>query len=95
MTVDEVYCESDGTAPSYAWPGGYPLYYLCADGGVLCPTCTNKEKHLVTSAEIDGCSPSQWGIIGRDTNWEDPELFCDHCYARIESAYAESDTVNE
>ena len=23
---------------SWAWPGGYPLYYLCDDGGVLCPS---------------------------------------------------------
>jgi hypothetical protein len=24
-----------------------------------------------------------------DVNWEDPSLYCDHCGARIESAYAE------
>jgi hypothetical protein len=24
-----------------------------------------------------------------DVNWEDPDLFCDHCGNRIESAYAE------
>jgi hypothetical protein len=24
-----------------------------------------------------------------EVNWEDPDLFCDHCGARIESAYAE------
>ena len=26
---------------------------------------------------------------GQDVNWEDAELYCDHCSKRIESAYAE------
>jgi hypothetical protein len=27
-----------------------------------------------------------------DVNWENPDLYCDHCGARIESAYAEVDS---
>jgi len=27
--------------------------------------------------------------VALQPNWEDPELFCDHCGSRIESAYAE------
>lgn len=28
--------------PSYAWPGGYPLFYTSQDGGCLCPKCERK-----------------------------------------------------
>ena len=69
----------------YAWPGGYPMYYLTADSGVLCPGC-------VESAIADGtaCDPKDPGhIVGHDANWEDPHLYCDGCGERIESAYAE------
>src|SRR5689334_3778894 len=24
---------------AYAWPGGYPLIYLCRDGEIVCPAC--------------------------------------------------------
>jgi hypothetical protein len=30
--------------------------------------------------------------VALEANWEDPDLFCDHCGDRIESAYAESDS---
>jgi hypothetical protein len=36
--------DDNGNLPAYAWPGGYPLYYLCADNGVLCPQCANMES---------------------------------------------------
>lgn len=26
----------DGSLPAFAWPGGYPLYYVCQDGETLC-----------------------------------------------------------
>ena len=31
------YQTESGKLMAYAWPGGYPLYYVCKDGGVLCP----------------------------------------------------------
>jgi hypothetical protein len=67
----------DGTLPAYAWPGGYPLFYIDEENNVLCPDCANKND------EFD--KP----IVAADANWEDPDLYCDHCSARIESAYAE------
>lgn len=72
---------SDGSYPAYAWPGCYPIYYLCADGGTLCPKCANENKSL------DSADDPQWHIIGQDVNWEDPELNCDNCNVRIDSAY--------
>ena len=69
--------DSDGSLPSYAWPGGYPLCYWDSDGMVLCPTCANNNDEFSAP------------IAAHDVNWEDSALYCDHCSKRIESAYAE------
>ncbi len=68
--------ENNGKLPSYAWPGGYPIFYMDAENSALCPTCANKPGY---PAPV-----TAWGI-----NWEDSELYCDDCSQRIESAYAE------
>lgn len=64
---------------TYAWPGGYPLYYLATDDSVLCPKCANDEDEL----------PTAHGI-----NYEDAALYCDECGQRIESAYAEDEATD-
>ncbi len=75
---------------SWAWPGGYPIFYITSDGAALCPDCVNKEIEQidasVTAKENDG-----WRVVAADINYEDGELTCDHCSKRIESAYAESE----
>lgn len=38
--------DNDGTYPSYAWPGGYPIYYVDNDNNVLCPTCASRKHSL-------------------------------------------------
>ena len=62
----------------WAWPGGYPIFYICADGGVLCSKCANKEIELT--------GDPQWRIVDADINCED-ECYCDHCADPIEAAY--------
>ena len=81
--------DSDGTLPAYAWPGGYPIFYITADSGVLCPDCANNSEQ--TRDPVD----PQWRLMGQDVNYEDPNLFCDHCDKRIESAYAEDETEDK
>lgn len=76
MSKQELPRDSDGKLSSYAWPGGYPLYYLDNENNVLCPKCANK----------DGMSTE---VVAADINYEDGELYCDDCSERIESAYAE------
>jgi hypothetical protein len=71
---------------AYAFPGGYPIFYLDKSNDVLCPDDANR-------AEIDGDYdgyPQDAGI-----NYEDPHLFCDECGERIESAYAEDEDEDE
>lgn len=69
----------------YAWPGGYPRYAICDDGGALCPRCCATErKEIATTTGHDG-----WCVIAADINWEDSDLYCDHCNSQIESAYSD------
>ena len=82
--------DENGNLPAYAWPGGYPIYYLCADGGILCPPCANKEPAVKEADEHpDYPDFDQWRIVASDINWEDASLTCDNCSQRIESAYGE------
>ena len=70
----------------FAWPGGYPLHAITNDGAALCRHCCATERlYIATTTGCDG-----WNVLSHAINWEDPELFCDHCSGRIESAYAEA-----
>jgi hypothetical protein len=71
--------DDDGRLSAWAWPGGYPIYYLSDDGQVFCPDCANQED-----AEPE--------ITAADINYEDPALICEGCGVQIESAYAEDDS---
>lgn len=82
-----------GRANAYAWPGGYPLFYLCADGETLCPTCVTKERKRIFRATRDK-DERDWTIVGVDVNWEDGALYCAHCSEHIPSAYEVSNWTN-
>lgn len=71
--------------PKWAWPGGYPIYYQCADGGLLCSHCACTHIKLTSDPQ----AAADWRIAAADINYEDPDLRCDHCDATIESAYCE------
>lgn len=73
-----------GSYDYYAFPGGYPIFYVTKDSAALCPECANKNKKL-TFDQHD----SQWFIVAADVNYEDENLYCDHCNKKIESAYGE------
>jgi hypothetical protein len=91
MLTDKQKQDIRNVIAGYAWPGGYPVYALMADSGALCPKCVKSEIRLVVSATADlGCDCG-WEIVGAEVNWEDPDLYCDHCGERIESAYAEEE----
>jgi hypothetical protein len=76
----------------YAWPGGYPLYFLTTEGEALSFAAVRKGWREVVRSNCDMVGgDSSWRIVGVDTNWEDPELFCAETNERIESAYAEPD----
>jgi hypothetical protein len=68
--------DEDGTFPAWAWPGGYPLYYLDNENNILCPKCANKEDMSTEPLFVE-------------VNYEDTELYCDDCSQRIVCAYLE------
>jgi hypothetical protein len=73
----------------YTWPGGYPLALITCDGGCLCHKCTKDEWALVCAESFENTN-NGFRVAGVDVNWENDDLYCDHCNTRIESAYGES-----
>lgn len=73
--------------PSFAFPGGYPLYYLFADGGVCCPVCVNRNITDIDAGRTN--SHGGWKLCGCEANYEDADLCCDHCHKPIPAAYAD------
>lgn len=74
----EVYELSESEALPTCVDGGYPVFYMADDGQTFCPSCASQ-----TNAEPP--------IVYWQENYEDPDLFCNGCGARILSAYAEVD----
>lgn len=62
--------------PAYAFPGGYPIYYLDPHGEVACADCASKES-------------VHWNYSG--IYWEGPAIECDGCSKLIESAYGDTE----
>ena len=74
-------------AEPYAWPGGYPRYFLTDDGAALSYAAATEMREDIEDAITERLR-SGWRVVGCDINWEDGDLICDHTGARIESAYA-------
>lgn len=78
---------------NYAWPGGYPVFLVMRDGDTLCPACVRANLRLIVQGTHDrrlGWS-SGWEAEAADINWEDPNLTCNNCGKRIESAYTDTE----
>jgi hypothetical protein len=74
--------DENGLYPTYTDLGGYPVFYLCDDGEDICPACANEHGHIKNPE-------NGYRVVEFAVNWEDEHLHCDHCSARIESAYGE------
>lgn len=74
----------------YAWPGGYPLFFVTSDGAVLSfSSARYNRRHVLQS--IASNANDGWRVVGVEANWEDPDLRCDATGERIPSAYAEDE----
>lgn len=73
---------SDGTLPSYAWPGGYPVLYLDGHNETLCATCATKAANELEEDDRD--RPVAYFV-----HYEGPSEFCAACNAEVESAYGD------
>lgn len=76
-------------AGEHAGPGGYPLYFVCADGEALTFAAVRQNWREIVSAMLcRGTCGRQ--IVACEVNWQNPQLYCAHSGERIPSAYAES-----
>jgi hypothetical protein len=68
--------------PKYAWPGGYPVFYVTNTVEIV---CAMHATETVYGEGFDGES-----IVAADINWESPDMYCTVGEShRIESAYGE------
>jgi hypothetical protein len=80
------------SAGPWAWPGGYPIYFVLSDFEPLSYEAASENAGLIREAiaEKDTNRLGGWNVVAVEVNWEDPHLFCCHKTAhRIPSAYAE------
>lgn len=81
--------KTEGAYPTWAWPGGYPIYYLAADNGIMCPDCANSEDCDPEKLDADCPCDNQWRIVASNIHWEGGYIICENCSKGIESAYGE------
>ena len=77
----------------YAWPGGYPTYFVMSDGASLSVAAAKSERRNILEAIKDNDSTSGWLPIGLDVNWEDTTLYCTHTGDQIPSAYGDDGEI--
>ena len=81
----------DLEAGAYAFPGGYPRFFITADGEALSFESAQKNKALILEAINTDDRSGGWMVIGCDINWEDQHLRCADTNKPIESAYGDLD----
>ena len=60
----------------FAWPGGYELFFITDDAGVLCAPCVIREWDEIRTANPgDGWNVTGWSHTGEC----DSPTSCDHC----------------
>ena len=74
----------------YAWPGGYPLYFITSDGAALSFQAVRDNFRSVLWS-IRHAVNDGWRVVAIEVNWEDIDLYCDHTGEPIPAAYAEAD----
>lgn len=71
---------------AFAWPGGYPKYFITSDGAALSYTAAIAcASEIMEAIELKlSCG---WRVVAVDVNWENEDLVCDHTGEPIECAY--------
>ena len=68
---------NDGSLPSYAWPGGYPVVYLAMDCWELCGGCANgRNGSRGAEKDLDPETDREWVLSGFYIQYEAPGIFC-------------------
>lgn len=85
MTLQEI--KTELRAGKYAWPGGYPKYFLTADGEAMSFEAVKQEWKQIVYAHLQNNRRDLWYIEAVGINWEDETMICCHTNAAIECAY--------
>ncbi len=78
---------------SFAWPGGYPVFYFGREGykndntGELEFSDYDRNEFILCADCARNIKDKI--LTGCQVNWEDQYLYCDTCGETIESAYNE------
>lgn len=72
----------------YAWPGGYPLFWITSDGEALAFSVAKTERRNMLEA-IAAHDNSGWRPVALEINYEDNNLYCAHTNEKIECAYGD------
>ena len=72
----------------YAWPGGYPKYFVMNDGEAMSFDAVQENFRLVLDS-VKHKRNDGWRAVACDINWEDANLYCCDSGEKIESAYGE------
>ena len=71
-----------GKLDAFAWPGGYSIRYLCADGETVCAKCAN--EWLDDAESWLGQEP-----IGHYIHWEGQVEQCANCNCDMAPEYGD------
>jgi hypothetical protein len=78
----------------YAWPGGYPRYFITPDGEALSSQAVEANRDLVLAAcAVTGWD--DWKVSACEIYWEGPPMTCAQTGAQIKSAYGDPDEPEE
>lgn len=76
----------------YAWPGGYPIYFLMSDGEALSFKDAKKNARRIIQAIRSKDNTGGWRVVAVDINYEDDSLYSADSGEKIESAYKDNPT---
>lgn len=75
----------------YAWPGGYPLYFVMADGEALSFAAALGNRAELYKTFDHEPDHDEWRPLAVEINWECSDLYCAHTGELIETAYEQED----
>ena len=79
-------------AGMYAWPGGYPMFFITSDGARLSfSTVRDNLREVITAIKDTRYTCMEgWKVVACDINYEGP-LYDDQTGELIESAYGDDE----
>jgi hypothetical protein len=77
----------------YTSIGSYPKFMVVGRVQCLCWDCVQENLEQIRESVVSNDTKGDYYPLYIEVNWENPELYCDECSGRIESAYAEPEAA--